>query len=477
MVDVVDETPHSHPADQPDGSDRERAATTHLAARSAWCSGRTRVHQWRVAQLRGIERLVTEREAELLGAIAADLGKPRVEAWMADLMPVASEARRARRNLAWWARPRWTWPGVANLPGSAWTVPEPLGVVLVISPWNYPVNLALTPVVAALAAGNAVVLKPSELTPATAAALARLLPRYVDPEAVQVVEGGPAAAAALVGQPFDHVFFTGSPSVGRAVMAAAAGHLASVTLELGGKSPAIVAADADIETAARRLAWGKLLNAGQTCIAPDYVLADRAVADRLVDALPGALARIEGPDPSVTRTRIVNQRHLDRLRGLLEQTGGELVCGGGVDADQRWVEPTVVVDPDPDAPIMQEEIFGPLLPVLRVDGMDEAVRFVAARPKPLALYLFTGSRATERRVVEATSAGGVCVNHVMHQFVAPTLPFGGIGHSGLGAYHGRWGFEELSHRKPVVRRGTRFDPPVAYPPYEPWKEWVIRRLL
>lgn len=460
-----------------EASPQEAAERAFAAARSAWGSGRTRSLEWRTEQLRGLEQLVAEQEDELLAAMAEDFGKPRVEAWMADLLPVGAEARQARRNLRRWTRPRLAWPGIANMPGSAWTVPEPLGVVLVIAPWNYPVNLALTPLVAALAAGNAAVLKPSELTRATSSALARLVPRYLDPEAVQVVEGDVATATALLDRPFDHVFFTGSPAVGRTVMAAAARHLASVTLELGGKSPAIVAADADIETTARRIAWGKLLNAGQTCIAPDYVLADRAIADELAEALSKAMARLEGPDPAATRTRIVNPRHLERLRGLLETAGGRVVTGGEVDVDRRWISPTVVVDPDPAAPIMQEEIFGPLLPVLRVEGIEDAIRFVADRPKPLALYLFTGSREVQRRVLEGTSAGGVCLNHVMYHFVAPGLHFGGVGNSGLGAYHGRAGFEELSHRKPVVRRGFRFDPPFAYPPYDAWKEKVIRRLM
>lgn len=487
MVDVAPSAPrppgdgHGPQPDAPDpgtGSSPEQLARrAHATARAAWAEGRTRSLEWRAEQLRGVERLVAEEEPELLAAMADDLGKPRTEAWMADLLPVATEARNARRNLRRWTRPRWAWAGVANMPGSAWSVPEPLGVVLVVAPWNYPVNLALTPLVAALSAGNAAVVKPSELTPATSAALARLLPRYVDGEAVQVVEGGVSAATALLDHPFDHVFFTGSPSVGRSVMAAAARHLTSVTLELGGKSPVIVAADADIRTTARRIAWGKLLNAGQTCIAPDYVLADRAVADRLVEALPAAFARMEGPDPSATRTRIVSDRHFERLRALLDETGGRVVTAGAPDAERRWIPPTVVVDPDPEAPIMQEEIFGPVLPVLRVDGMEEAVRFVTARPKPLALYLFTGSRQVERQVLDGTTAGGVCVNHVMYQFVAPGLPFGGVGNSGVGAYHGRAGFEELSHRKPVVRRGFRIDPPIAYPPYPGWKEKVIRRLM
>lgn len=480
MVDVAHNPPTPTNPEQTGAANGTTAALAGTAFRTAsdtWASGRTRTLDWRARQLEGVEQLVTECEDELVAAMSADFGKPRVEAWLADLLPVANEARHARRSLRWWTRPRWTWPGMVNLPGSAWTVAEPLGTVLVISPWNYPVNLALTPVVAAVAAGNAVVLKPSELTPATSAALAQLVPRYLDPDGVVVVEGNADTASALLEQPFDHIFFTGSPTVGRVVMAAAAKQLASVTLELGGKSPVIVTADADVPVAARRIAWGKLLNAGQTCIAPDYVLADRAVADRLLEALPGALARMEGADPSATRTRIVNGRHLERLAGLLEHSGGRLVTGGGVDPQRGWIEPTVVADPDPESALMQEEIFGPVLPVLRVDGLDDAIRFVNARPKPLALYLFSGSREAERRVLAETTAGGTCLNHVLYQFVAPGLPFGGVGNSGTGAYHGRRGFEELSHRKPVVRRSVRVDPPFGYPPYDAWKEKLIRRLL
>jgi aldehyde dehydrogenase (NAD+) len=284
-------------------------------------------------------------------------------------------------------------------------------------------------------------------------------------------------ATALLDLPFDHFFFTGSTSVGRVVMAAAAKHLASVTLELGGKSPAIVAADADLEVAARRIAWGKLLNAGQTCIAPDYVLVERAVADRLVDHLVAAMADLQGPDPRVTRTQVVNDRHLDRLEGLLKECGGRVATGGTADREARCLAPTVVVDPDPTSDLMRDEIFGPILPVVTVDSIDDAVTFVDDRPKPLALYLFTGSRATEQRVVGATSSGGVCVNHVLMHVLVPELPFGGVGPSGTGAYHGRAGFEELSHRKPVLRRGTRPDPSFLYPPFTATKERIIRRLV
>ena len=445
--------------------------------RSTFRSGRTRSVEWRADQLRGIERMVVDHEAELLQAMADDFGKPHFEAWMTDLMPVAVEAAHARKHLARWMRARWTWPGKANIPGRSWTVPEPLGTVLIIAPWNYPVQLALSPLVAAVAAGNTAVLKPSELAPATSAALARLVPQYLDPQGVTVVEGAVDVSTDLLELPFDHLFFTGSTTVGKVVMAAAARHLSSVTLELGGKSPVIVTRDADIEIAARRIAWGKLLNAGQTCIAPDYVLVERPVADRLVDSVTSAMASLEGSDPHLTRTRIVNQRHLGRLESLLKESGGRVATGGTVDHDERWIEPTVVVDPDRSSALMRDEIFGPILPVVVVDSVDEAIGFVNERDKPLALYLFTGSRTTERQIIEETSSGGVCVNHVVMHFLVPELPFGGVGPSGTGAYHGLAGFEELSHRKPVLRRGVRPDLSVVYPPFTEAKERLLRRIL
>lgn len=452
-------------------------AAAFAQVREAYRSGRTRPLAWRTEQLRGVERLIGEGEDELLGAMAEDFGKPRVEAWMADLAPVAAEAAHIRRRLANWMRPRWSWPGLANFPGAAWSVAEPLGTVLVISPWNYPVQLALNPLVAALAAGNSAVVKPSELTPATSAALGRLVPRYLDREAVVVVQGAIDVATELLAEPFDHIFFTGSTTVGRSVMAAAANHLASVTLELGGKSPVIVAADADLDVAARRVAWGKLLNAGQTCIAPDYVLVERSIADSFVDKVVAAIGALQGPDPAATRTRIVNDRHLQRLAGLVASSGGTVVCGGQVDKEQRVLAPTVILDPDLDSPVMQDEIFGPILPIVRVNSVADAVIFVGERPKPLALYVFTGSRAVEQRVVSGTTAGGVCINHTMMHFLAPELPFGGVGPSGMGSYHGRAGFEELSHRKSVMRRPARPDLGFTYPPYDEGKERLLRRFL
>jgi aldehyde dehydrogenase (NAD+) len=444
--------------------------------REIFDSGRTKPIKWRLDQLVGISKLLHENEAELADALAEDFGKPRVEAWLYDMMPVIAEVDHARKHLAGWSRKTFVWPGMVNLPGVAWTSPEPLGTVLIISPWNYPVLLALAPLVAAISAGNTVVIKPSELTPATSAALGRLIPKYLDPEAVVVFEGGVDVATELLDLPFDHIFFTGSTTVGKVVMSAAAKHLSPVTLELGGKSPAIVLRDAPIETTARRIAWAKLANAGQTCVAPDYVLVDSSVADTFVAELVKEIGKLEGPNPSETRTQIVNDRHLQRLELLLKESGGEVVTGGGVDHDNRYIEPTVIVEPDQSSPLMQDEIFGPILPVIKVDSIDEATRFVRGKAKPLALYVFTRSPKSAQKVLESTSSGGACVNQLMSHLLAANLPFGGVGPSGIGAYHGKAGFDALSHRKSVLRRSWRIDPSFAYPPFDQAKEKLLRRI-
>jgi len=437
-------------------------------------SGATRSLAWRRTQLEGIIRFLTECETELTAALAADLGKPALASWMADIVPPRNEARHALRHLGEWVGPERVAVPAAYQPGRARIIREPKGVVLIVAPWNYPVQLCLSPLVGALAAGNAAVLKPSELAPATAGVLAEWLPRYVDPSAVAVVEGGMEVSQALLERPFDHIFFTGSPRVGRIVVAAAARHLTPVTLELGGKSPVIVAADADLDVAARRIAWAKLVNAGQTCIAPDYVLVERGIRPAFVDRLITEVERFAG---GAEPTRIVNETHLRRLAGLLDGHGGVTALAGGPDFATARFAPVVITDPDPGSPLMQEEIFGPILPVVVTDSLDDSIAFVAARPKPLALYLFTGSPAVEDEVLERTSSGSVCVNHLLYQCLVPGLPFGGVGPSGMGAYHGRAGFETFSHSKAVLRKPTSPDPKLAYPPYGPFAERAFRLLL
>ncbi|MCP3811263.1 aldehyde dehydrogenase family protein, partial [Mycobacteriaceae bacterium Msp059] len=340
---------------------------------------------------------------------------------------------------------------------------------------NFPFALTLGPAVGAIAAGNAVVLKPSELAPASSALMADLVPRYLDPRAVVVVEGDGGVSQELIEQGFDKICFTGGTEIGRRVYESAAAQLTPVTLELGGKSPVIVAADADIEVAAKRIAWTKLINSGQVCIAPDYVLAQASVKDELVNRIKRSVEEFEAE--TVGGKRIVNRRHFDRLAGALAATTGDVVIGGGCDTDALEIEATVVVDPALDEPLMTEEIFGPVLPIVSVENLDEAIRFVNARPKPLAAYLFTRSRAVRERVIRDVSAGGMVVNHLIFHFATTRLPFGGVGPSGIGAYHGRFGFEEFSHHKSVLTKPTRPDlSQLVYPPYSA-KAWRLARRL
>lgn len=445
--------------------------------RRTFRSGHTRPMEWRKSQLRALIALINENEGELLRALKEDLGKPAVEAFGSDLGFTRTEIKHILKHVDGWAKPSRAPLPVTALPGKGRIVHEPLGVALVIAPWNYPVQLLLSPVAAAIAAGNCVVAKPSELAPATSAVLARLIPKYLDDKAVVCVEGGVPETTALLDLQYDHVFFTGSTNVGRVVMQAAAKHLTPVTLELGGKSPVIVASDADLATTARRIMWGKFLNAGQTCIAPDYILAEASIKDRLIDHMVSALEEFYGPDPkkSDSYARIVNTRHLGRLQGHLASHGGEVVVGGDVDVDERFLAPTIISEPDLDASIMQEEIFGPLLPVIAVESVDDAVEFVLDRPKPLALYVFSSSPSTVDRVVANTSSGGVCVNHVVMHIVPSELPFGGVGPSGMGSYHGKAGFDVFSHHKSVLYKGTKPDVKLMYPPYTDTKEKLLRK--
>ena len=447
--------------------------------RKTFESGLTRPLDWRREELAAVKRLLDEGEDELLDAMRADMGKPAAEARLTDLAVVASEIDVMVKNLDRWARPERVSVPLVQQPARAEVVREPLGVALVISPWNYPVHLLLLPMAAAIAAGNCVVGKPSELAPATSAAVARLARRHLDTRAVAVLEGGVEETQALLEQRFDTIFYTGNGRVGRIVMEAAAKHLTPVTLELGGKSPAYVDASADIAVAARRIGWGKFLNAGQTCVAPDYVLVHEEVEQPFLDALRETVRAFYGDEPkrSDDYGRIVNDRHFDRLSGLLAATSGERAFGGETDRAERYVAPTVLTGVGVDDPVMDDEIFGPVLPVLAVGGVEEAVRVITEKEKPLALYVFARSKDVVDQVVSSTSSGGIGVNCTVLHLAVPGLPFGGVGASGTGAYHGRWGFETFSHRRAVLTKPSRPDPPVAYPPYTKVKEWVLKKLL
>ncbi len=441
--------------------------------------GLTRPLEWRRNQLDAMEAMLRENADQLLAALAADLHKPATEAWTTEIGFTLADIDHQKSNLEKWSKPRKVKVPLAYQPASARIVPEPKGVVLVIAPWNYPLQLLLSPMSAAIGAGNAIVAKPSELAPVTSAALVELCARYLDPATITVVGGGVKESSALLEQRFDHIFFTGGTRVGKIVMHAAAEHLTPVTLELGGKSPAIVAADADVEVTARRIAWGKFVNSGQTCIAPDYVLVARPLRDRLVAAIEKSVTEFYGSDPHTSDDygRIISDDHFERISGLLSGPGSGTVAFGGVtDPADRYISPTVLTDPDLDSDVMSEEIFGPVLPVITIDSVDEAIDFVNAREKPLALYVFTGDDATARRTVARTSSGGVSINGTLLHIGPPDLPFGGVGPSGMGAYHGEAGFETFSHLKAVFDKRTKPDLKVLYPPYTTMKERLIKLL-
>ncbi|MFU8885534.1 MAG: aldehyde dehydrogenase family protein [Cyanobacteriota bacterium] len=442
-------------------------------------AGLSRGLAWRLEQLDRLAALLNRHEAEVLEALAADLGKPALEASF-ELVAIRQELRLTRRRLRRWMAPRHLSLELSLRPGQAFQQAEPLGCVLIIGPWNYPFQLCLHPLVSALAAGNSVVLKPSEHAPRTAALIAEAVATCFPTEVVQVVCGDGAVAAQLLEEQFDHIFFTGGGRVGRLVMAAAARHLTPVTLELGGKSPAIVLADADLAVSARRLAWGRSLNAGQTCIAPDHVLVQPAAAEALVQAMARELERFYGSDPlqSADLGAIVNQAQYDRLSGLLAsaQARGQVLHGGRCDPERRRIEPTLVAVSSGEDPLMQEELFGPLLPIQQVESLDRALEEIRSRPKPLALYLFSHDRRAQQRVLNETSSGGVCFNDVVMQAGSSQLPFGGVGESGMGSYHGEAGFLTFSHLRSVLRRPFWLDIPLRYPPYA-GKLALVQRLL
>ena len=444
--------------------------------RETFKTGRTRSVEWRKQQLLALEKMMVENEGALMEALEKDLGRSPFEAWLADIASTAGEAKDAAKNVKKWMRRRYRLLEMSQLPGRGWVEYEPYGTVLVIGAWNFPFVLTLGPAVGAIAAGNTVLLKPSEVCPASSAMMAELVPKYLDPDAIAVIEGDGAVSQQLVAQGFDHLLFTGGTEIGRKVYEGAAPHLTPVTLELGGKSPVIVAADADIDVAAKRIAWTKLINSGQICIAPDYVIADAKIRDELVDKIKAAVTTFESQNPG--GKRIVNERHFDRLTASLAATKGDVVIGGGSDPSKISIQPTVVVDPDPAEPLMTDEIFGPILPIMTVQSLDDAIGFVNSRPKPLAAYLFTKTKSIRERVIKEVAAGGMVINHLLFQFSTNKLPFGGVGPSGMGAYHGKFGFEQFSHRKTVMTKPTRPDVGAfIYPPYTEKAFKLARRLF
>jgi aldehyde dehydrogenase (NAD+) len=429
----------------------------------------------RIAKLERLRAAILEREAAIRDAIFKDFRKSATEVDLTETYPVLAEIKDVIGSLARWMKPQRVATPMALFGTRSWVHYEPRGVVLVIGPWNYPFQLVLSPLIAAIAAGNCVICKPSELTQHTSALLVELLGAVFPDDEVAVVEGGPAETQRLLALPFDHFFFTGSTRVGRIVAEAAARHLASTTLELGGKSPAVVDDSADLATTANRLVWGKFVNAGQTCIAPDYVLVSERRCGALVDELRRSIAMMYGASEDDRRSspdlcRVINSRNFDRLKKMLDDSvsqGARIEIGGGSDPGERYIAPTVLTQVTPEAPVMAEEIFGPILPILTYKKLDEVPPLITARDKPLALYVFAEDQPAIDTIIHNTTAGGTCINNAVVHFANSNLPFGGVGPSGTGSYHGFHGFKAFSHERGVLRQGRVDMLKSVYPPYGP----------
>eukprot|EP00249_Psilotum_nudum_P007268 c20437_g1_i1 orf=355-1791(+) len=447
--------------------------------RATFKSGCTRPLSWRLGQVEAVSKLLREREEEINNALLQDLGKPRFETYCTEIALVANSCKVSKDNLKRWISPQKVSLPLPALPGSSAILAEPLGVVLIFSAWNFPLLLALDPLVGALAAGNTAVLKPSEIAPATSSLLAKLIPIYLDTSAVRVVEGSISESTALLEQKWDKIFFTGSTQVGRIIMTAAAKYLTPVTLELGGKCPVIMDHTTDLEVAARRIVSGKWgINFGQACLSPDYILAEEKIIQKLTNVMKKTLKEFYGEDPikSHDLSRIVSRRHFSRLKRFLEdpRTSTAVLHGGECDEGKLFIQPTILLDPPLDTAVMTEEIFGPILPIITIKTIDDAIDFVNARPKPLCLYLFTNEEAIKEKVVLQTSSGALVINDCVLQFGLHMIPFGGVGESGMGKYHGKCSFDTFSHMKPVVYRMFWGDVLIRYPPYTQLKESILK---
>ncbi|XP_021257792.1 NADH dehydrogenase [ubiquinone] iron-sulfur protein 8, mitochondrial isoform X6 [Numida meleagris] len=444
--------------------------------RAAWLSGRTRPLEYRVAQLEALGRFLEDKKQDILEATALDMGKPSFEVELSEISVCRSELNHTLNNLGAWMKDKSVDKNWATQLDTAFIRKDPYGVVLIIGPWNYPVNLLLVPLIGAIAAGNCVVLKPSEISRNMERLVAEALPCYLDKDCFAVVTAGVEETTRLLENKFDYIFFTGSPSVGRIVMTAAAKHLTPVTLELGGKNPCYVSDTCNVQNVARRVAWGRFFNAGQTCVAPDYVLCSVEMRERLVPALRNAITEFYGSEPrnSPDFARIVGDKQFKRVRALLNS--GRVVIGGQTDEKERYIAPTVLVDVQEDDPVMREEIFGPVLPILTVTSEEDAITFINARERPLTLYVFSSSKKVVCRLLERTSSGGFCANDTIMHMTLTSLPFGGVGHSGLGRYHGRFSFETFSHLRSALLRadGREALNGLRYPPYNPRRLPMLR---
>ncbi|MEO1021577.1 MAG: aldehyde dehydrogenase [Bacteroidota bacterium] len=444
--------------------------------RRYFSSGATRPVSFRKTQLKTLRQLLIDHEKQLIEAVHADFKKPPFETYGTEIGIVRTELGYALKHLEEWVKPQTVSSTLVNFPSKNYIITEPYGNALIIAPWNYPVQLALLPLVGAISAGNTALVKPSELTPATSEVLKQLIGHYFDPSYIHVELGGVETSQALLNLPFNYIFFTGSTRVGKLVMKAAAEHLTPLTLELGGKSPCIIDETANLEITAKRIVWGKFVNAGQTCVAPDYLLVHRSVKDRLVQQLILAIEALYGTDPSLSPDypRIVNQGHFDRLAALIDPE--KVVIGGHTKADECYIAPTVLDHVTWDDRVMEDEIFGPILPVMSYEQLDECIQMVNAQPRPLALYVFSNDSRTQDRLTEEISFGGGAINDTIAQLGNHHLGFGGVGASGFGSYHGKASFDSFSHRKSVMKKPFWPDVPVRYAPYE-GKMGIIKSIM
>ncbi|KAF7650582.1 hypothetical protein LDENG_00123520 [Lucifuga dentata] len=448
--------------------------------RSAFCSGMTTSEQFRQTQLSNLLSMITENEKLFVDALHKDLAKPRFEAVMSEIDTLINELRYAIANLSSWMQPEYVSKNIATKLDTCFVRREPLGVVLVIGTWNYPLYILILPMVGAIAAGNCVIIKPSEVSAATESLIAELIPKYLSQDCYAVVRGRPEETKALLQNRFDHILYTGSRVVARSVLQAASVHLTPVTLELGGKCPCLIYGRIDIDSAAHRLAWAKFFNAGQSCVAPDYVLCTQDTLNDLLPALRKALEDFYGKQPETCPdlARIVSHRHWTRLMELLRRSSGKVVVGGQGNQENKYIAPTVVVDVADSDALMEEEIFGPILPIITFESLERGIDFINHREKPLALYVFSDESSVVNTVLEKTSSGGFCSNDGIVHMSLPSLPFGGVGASGWGSYHGRWGFETFSHRRACMLRGWALERlnSLRYPPYQEdkmaWLRWT-----
>ncbi|KAB5521553.1 hypothetical protein DKX38_025872 [Salix brachista] len=469
--------------------DANEAALLVKELNESFRSGKTKSYEWRVSQLKSIEKMVVEREKDICEALYKDLSKPEFEAFFSEIAMVKSSCKEALKELKHWMKPEKAKTSMETYPSSAEIVSEPLGAVLVISTWNYPFSLSVKPVIGAITAGNATVLKPSEIAPATSSLLSKLFEEYLDRSAVRVVEGDVPQTTALLEQKWDKIFYTGSPRVGRIIMTAAAKHLTPVVLELGGKCPAVIDSDVDLQVTARRIVAGKWqANNGQACISVDYIITTKDFAPKLIDALRKGIEECFGTDPMQSKdiSRIVSSNHFSRLQSLMDEykVYNKIVVGGQRNQKELKIAPTIFLDVPGDSQLMQEEIFGPLLPIITVENVKDSIDLINSKPKPLAAYLFTNNDKLRNYFVQSVSSGGMAINDtVLHldfqmlQVTVSSLPFGGVGESGMGSYHGKFSFDAFSHKKAVLYRSFSGDSSVRYPPYTPEKQKLIKAVM